>query len=35
LSLTNLRVPLDKSEGPVKKKLSLSMPGHRNVRQRR
>jgi hypothetical protein len=33
--LTNRRVPLDKSEGPVKNKLSLSMPGHRNVRQRR
>jgi len=28
------RVALDKSEGPVKNKLSLSMHGHRHVRQR-
>jgi hypothetical protein len=29
LSLTMMRVPLDKSEGSVKDKLSLSMRGHR------
>jgi hypothetical protein len=33
--LTKKRVPLEKSESPVKDKLSLSMPGHGNVRQRR
>jgi hypothetical protein len=27
-------VPLDKSEGPVKQKVSLSMPEHRDVGQR-
>jgi len=28
------RVPLDKSEGPVKEKLSLAMRKHRDVGQR-
>ena len=28
------RATLDKSEEPVQKNLSLSMPGHRNVRER-
>jgi hypothetical protein len=34
LFLTTQRVPLDKSEGPVKQKLSLAMPEHRFVGHR-